>query len=54
MVSISPIYKRKFRGKIYAADSLYLLQGKKAETWFVSPASREYFANRVTTFLSTY
>ena len=32
---------------------MYLTQGQKLETWFVLPASREYFGVEPTTFLST-
>ena len=28
----------------------YLTQGQKLETWFASPASREYFGIKPTTF----
>ena len=30
-----------------------LIHGQKLETWFVSPAIREYFGVEATTFLST-
>ena len=32
--------------------NLYLIQGEKIETWFVSPASKEYFGVEFTAFLS--
>ena len=31
---------------------LHLIQGKKIEVWFVSPANREYFGVESTAFLS--
>ena len=31
----------------------YLAQVQKLGTWFVSPASRDYFGTEITTFLST-
>ena len=31
----------------------YLTEGQKLETWFVLPASREYFGVESITFLST-
>ena len=32
--------------------NLYLIQGEKIETWFVFPASKEYFGVEFTAFLS--